>query len=133
MQGLDSAQCQRLLQVLNLHRLQAGEALFLEGDPGDSLYVLAQGSISIVGANGQRFVSYSAGTLFGELSLIDKQPRSACALADGDSEVLSLRREALDALARSDPLLCQQVQHNIAAQMSLRLRAASEAWREAAA
>ena len=133
MQGLDSAQCQRLQQALQLRRLQAGEALFHEGDPGNSLYLLTQGSISIVGANGQRFVSYSPGTQFGELSFIDRQPRSAGALADSDSVVLSLSREALDDLARSDPVLCQKLQHNIAMQMSLRLRAASEAWREAAA
>ena len=133
MQGLDSGQCQRLTQAMQLRQLKAGQPLFQEGDAGDSLYVLTRGSISIVGAHGQRFVSYSPGTLFGELSFVDRQSRSAGALADSDSLVLSLSRDALDDLARSDPLLCQKVQHNIAAQMSMRLRAASDAWREAEA
>ena len=133
MLGLDSEQCLRLAQAMQRRQMRAGEALFHEGDAGDLLYVLTQGSISIVGVNGLRFVSYSPGTLFGELSFVDRQARSAGAVADSDSTVLSLSRDALDELARSDPVLCLKVQHNISAQMSLRLRAASDAWREAAA
>ena len=48
LKDLDGAQCAQVLALLREKRLAAGELLFQEGDPGDALYVLSEGSISIV-------------------------------------------------------------------------------------
>ena len=72
---------------LERHTLAAGEVLFREGEPGDRLYVLAQGSISIVargldGAPDRRLASYGPGVMFGEAAMLDGGGRSASAIAD---------------------------------------------------
>ena len=55
-----------------------GEFVFLEGDPGDDLYVIAQGSASVRradGARSTRLVTFGEGTVFGEMALLDARPR----------------------------------------------------------
>ncbi len=133
MVGLTAANLAHLARHLQPQRLQAGQHLFEEGDAGDGVYVLTQGSVSLVSANGQRYASFSPATIFGELAMLDGQGRSAHAVADIDSEVFLLTREALATLADTDPLLCSQLYRNMAVHLAGRLRVASLAWRSAAA
>ncbi|MDP1902258.1 MAG: SulP family inorganic anion transporter [Rubrivivax sp.] len=129
--GLTSAQRTAVSRHLQACHLKAGERLFSEGDPGLGLYVLTRGSVSVVNASGQRYSSFSPDTIVGELAMLDGRGRSADAIADRDSELHLLTREALDALAAVDPLLCAQLYRNIAVHLAERLRAASDAWRRA--
>ncbi|MCV2359320.1 cyclic nucleotide-binding domain-containing protein [Paucibacter sp. TC2R-5] len=112
--------------------LKAGERLFSEGELGNGVYVLTRGSISIVSGSGQRFMSFSAGTMLGELALLDGQGRSADAVADQDAELFLLTSQALSAMAAADPLLCSQLYRNMALHLATRLRVATSAWRSAA-
>lgn len=115
--------------------LRAGQTLFAEGAPGDRLYVLARGSISVLAARqggqpAQRLVSFSPGAMLGEIALLDGAGRSATAVADTPVQLWALDRSALDALYAEQPRLCAQVHRNIALHLAERLRAASRAWRE---
>ena len=95
-------------------RLQPGEALFRQGDPADGLFVLTQGSISIVGRNGassQRFLSMSPGMMVGEAAMIDGQGRSADAVADMPCVVHHLDQATLTAIEREQPALALQLRH----------------------
>ncbi|MDC8771420.1 SulP family inorganic anion transporter [Roseateles albus] len=112
--------------------LKAGERLFSEGELGNGVYVLTRGSISIVSGSGQRFMSFSAGTMLGELALLDGQGRSADAVADQDADLFLLTPQALSAMAAADPLLCSQLYRNMALHLATRLRVATSAWRSAA-
>ena len=133
MAGLDAAQLTRVSQHLMAQRFRAGQRLFQEGEAADGVYVLTEGSVSLVSASGQRFASFSPATIFGELAMLDGLGRSAHAVADIDSEVYLLTREAMGTLARTDPLLCSQLYRNMAVHLAGRLRVASLAWRSAAA
>jgi MFS superfamily sulfate permease-like transporter len=130
--GLTQDQQRAVARHMQVQRLRAGERLFSEGDAALGVYVLAQGSISVVSASGQRYTSFSPGTIVGELAMLDGQGRSASAVADRDCEVHLLTREALEALAASDPLVCVRLYRNIAVHLAQRLRVASNAWRSAA-
>jgi MFS superfamily sulfate permease-like transporter len=125
MRRLDAQQLERVKERMAVCHLRAGEILFRQGDPGDRLYVLTQGSISIIGGKGpvrQRFVSFSPGIMIGEMSMLDGAGRSADAIADTDAVVWSLTREAYDALVLADPLLGERLTRNIAIHLSERLR-----------
>jgi SulP family sulfate permease len=115
---------------LERHRLAAGEVLFREGEPGDRLYALAQGSVSIVargldGAPDRRLASYGPGVIFGETAMLDGGGRSASAVADTPALVHVLTRAALDELRASDPAVGGKVLYNLAREQSARLRFAS--------
>ena len=137
LRGLSPVQCEAVVERLDRTMLQAGQLLFRRGDVGDRLYVLTEGSVSIVNAadasgRRQRFVSFSAGRMFGELAVLDGAGRTADAVADIDSVLWALTPEAISALDVIDHGLAAALYRNIAVHLSERLRAASAAWRHGA-
>jgi len=136
LRGLDNARRERLKVSMPARRLQPAEALFRQGDPGDALYVVTEGSITACspGDHGaHRYLSLSPGMMLGETALLDGRGRSADAVADVASVVHVLGRDALERIAREDPELARQLTTNIAVHLSERLRSASAAWQVAAA
>jgi CRP-like cAMP-binding protein/HEAT repeat protein len=101
--------------------------IFDQGDPGGALYVVVSGRVAIERA-GQRKGSFvrlatiEAHSCFGEMSLLDKGPRSAAATVIQDTLTLRLRREPLVALVRQYPDLAMEL-INV---LSQRLRAAND-------
>src|SRR5262245_42348783 len=97
----------------------AGQEIFKEGDPGDGVYVVKSGvvQISALVSNAERvvFSRMLAGDFFGEMSLIDNQPRSATASAEQACEVYFIPYQAmLDMLHRSPqfwPKLVEVMSH----------------------
>ena len=132
--GLDARQAQVLGAHMVERHLVAGERLFAQGDPGDHLYVLTAGSISVVdGQRGHRYVSFSPGMFFGEIAVLDGGGRTADAVADVASTVHALPIESFAVLQREEPALAAQVYRNVATNLSQRLRIAGAAWWHAAA
>ena len=105
-------------------RLHPGEMLFRQGDkvaPGHgAFYGLVKGSfkISSLREDGKEaiLVVLEAGNWFGEISLIDQQPRTHDATALGPAEVLALPRRAFDELMKK-PLFSQAICRMMAARM----------------
>ncbi|HEX8663823.1 MAG TPA: Crp/Fnr family transcriptional regulator [Beijerinckiaceae bacterium] len=87
--------------------LDAGEALFLKGDPGDALYALRRGRIRIVTSTeaGRRLTLniLGSGDVFGEIALLDGRPRTADAIAIEPCEFLMVRRRDFIALLERRP------------------------------
>lgn len=71
--------------------------ILFEDDPGDALYVVSRGQVKVVliGEDGREVILavLREGDFFGEMSLIDDQPRSAHVIALEDSDLLVLRRQ----------------------------------------
>jgi SulP family sulfate permease len=136
--GLDAGQLARLQPLLPRRRVAVKELLFCQGDPGDRVYVLTRGSITVSSAGDdahrlrQRYVSFSPGMMLGETAMLDGQGRTADAIADAPSVVHTLTREALEQLRGEDPVLAERLMTNIARHLSERLRHAAAAWRNAA-
>jgi CRP/FNR family cyclic AMP-dependent transcriptional regulator len=88
-------------------RLAAGEVLFRRGEPGATAYVVAQGRVKISGdgRSGRELLLalVEPGALFGELALLDGQPRSATAAALAPTRLLTLHRRDVLALLRAHP------------------------------
>lgn len=98
---------QAVSEVVDYHQLSAGDNLFQAGEPGDSLFIVHSGQIElyIKDTAGQKIVLTIAetGDLFGELSLLDSQPRTATAVALTDSGLLVLDRDDLLLLFKRNP------------------------------
>jgi len=131
--GLPGEALATLTRLLAQRRLEAGERLFAEGDPGDTIYLLTEGSVSVLDrARGQRFVSFSPGMCFGETAVLDGGGRTADARADEASTVFELPAALLQALQREQPAVAALIYRNLALHLSERLRGAAAAWRLAA-
>ncbi|MFO1326611.1 MAG: SulP family inorganic anion transporter [Rubrivivax sp.] len=131
LRGLDEAQRQQVMALMTPRRLAPGEFLFRQGDPADGLYVVSQGSISLIGTNegvSQRFLSVSPGMMLGETAMLDGGGRSADALADTAAVLHHLSTASLDELGRQHADVALQMHRNISIYLSSRLRAASAAW-----
>jgi signal transduction histidine kinase len=85
----------------------AGAEIFKEGDAGDALYVVKSGTVQIsaVVADGQRqiFSRLAPGEMFGEMAVIDNQPRSACAGAQVETTVYRVPRDAMLTMLEKSP------------------------------
>ena len=81
-----------------VRNLAAGDVLFREGEVGDFAYQVVKGKIEVCKFNGDEYVTLSIlekGALFGEMALIDKQPRSAMARATEETTVKEIDQNAL--------------------------------------
>ena len=91
-----------LLERMTERTLHDGEVVFEAGDPGDSLLVVAAGTIEICAerlGRRDRLATLGPGKVFGEVAVLDRGPRSATCVAFGESTVLELGADALDDLA----------------------------------
>ena len=113
-----------MLAACELQRLRPGEMLFRQGDavpPGTgAFYGLASGSIkaSSLREDGKEaiLVVLEAGNWFGEISLIDQQPRTHDATAVTACEVLALPRAAFDAMMQR-PVFARAISQMMAARV----------------
>ncbi len=92
---------------------RAGQLIFKRGDPGGSIFIVASGEVEIFVEDntGQRIVFETAkgGDFFGELSLLDGDPRSASSLAISDTKALRVDREDLQMLFTRHPSAAMDV------------------------
>jgi CRP-like cAMP-binding protein len=103
-----------------------GSVILFEDDPGDALYLVASGQVKVVliGEDGREVILsvLGEGAFFGEMALLDDEPRSAHVIAMEDSIVLALRREDFRARLRASP----EVAIALLKELSRRLRRADD-------
>lgn len=108
--------------------LAKGNTLFVEGEEGDRLFMVISGQVDIMkvlGIHGEHrpIARVGAGTMLGELSVVDGQPYSATAVACEPARVLILSHDRLDELSSEQPKIGVQILNGIAKIMARRLRA----------
>jgi CRP/FNR family transcriptional regulator, cyclic AMP receptor protein len=96
-QGLDRAELGHFAELARERSYPKGSVILFEDDPGDSLYIVRTGRVKVVkvGEDGREVILgwLGVGDHFGELSLIDGQPRSAHVIAVDEADMIILRRE----------------------------------------
>jgi len=116
----------RLFQGLAKRHYEAGDVLFKEGDVGRALFILEWGQIAIVRRDAagtpQRIAVLDSGDYFGEISLMDDQPRTASAVAVTPCRVYLLYRTELDALLQEAPHAGAAIMAHLAEVLATRLR-----------
>jgi CRP/FNR family transcriptional regulator, cyclic AMP receptor protein len=86
----------------------AGQTVFVEGEPGDKLYLVRSGTVSL-SAHGEVLETVGAGGLFGEMAVIDREPRSASAVAETDCELVSVEKRRFWFLVQETPYFAEIV------------------------
>jgi len=104
---LADAELARFAEVLREREYPKNSVFLFEDDPGDALYVVRAGQVKVVliGEDGREVILsvLTDGDFFGEMSLIDDEPRSAHVIAMKDSQLLVLRREDFQAQLEVQP------------------------------
>jgi CRP/FNR family transcriptional regulator, cyclic AMP receptor protein len=102
--------------------LTANEVLFFAGDPGDGFYRLDEGllKVGVTSATGaERILAIlGAGSIVGDLAIIDGKPRSATVTALRDCKLRFVSRAAFEAFAGKEP----QIYHYLTKLLAERLR-----------
>jgi CRP-like cAMP-binding protein len=83
----------------------AGAVIFEEGDPGSRMYVIQTGRVRVVKQMGGRSLALAVlgpGDFFGEMALLEGQPRSASAVVAEPSRILELDEQAFADLVRGN-------------------------------
>ncbi len=95
-----------LAQHLEPVHAGAGEMIVGKGEPGDCLYIVAEGQLRAM--DGERVLNeLGRRDVFGEMSVLDAQPRSASVMAVTDARLLKLKQADLNALMAQQPEVAQ--------------------------
>jgi SulP family sulfate permease len=109
---------------------KAGERIFSRGDAGDSLFLIRRGAVRIqlpiAGKLTYHVATFGRGDFFGEMTFLDREPRSADAMAFTDTELFELSRVRFDTLAAEHKKLAIQLLEGIARTLAIRLRRANK-------
>jgi SulP family sulfate permease len=115
-----------LQAAIVIRQYKSGDTIFTAGHPGDELFFVRHGSVRILlplaGHAPHHLSTSGRGEPFGELSFVDRAPRSADAVADTDIEVYVLTREKFDALTNEHHKLALNLLEWLAAVIAGRLR-----------
>jgi CRP-like cAMP-binding protein len=97
----------RMGELTRLRRHPKGSVILFEDDPGDALYVVIEGHVKVVliGEDGREVIlaTLADGDFFGEMSLIDDEPRSAHVIAMENSNLLVLLRDDFQRCLEDNP------------------------------
>ena len=114
--GLSQRQLGKLLIKLFERNYQAGETIFVQGEAGKALFIVLSGQVSIfrnADETEEHFATLSAGSYFGELALIDDEPRFASARADEPTGLLMLYKSDFDDLIDGHKAIAIKVMSNL--------------------
>lgn len=121
---------QEMLQVMPItfeQTIESGSVIIKEGDAGENLFILVEGRCA-VSSGGVELATVEPGNAFGELALLDRQPRSATVTALERCRVLVIRSSDFEKLTHSGTLAVK-ILWNVVHELSERLRQSNEKMR----
>lgn len=125
--GLPPAGVDDLIRRMTQRSSSARSAVVSQGEPGAGLFIVVSGRVklAVLGDNGREITLHllRTGEVFGEVSLLDRSPSTATAIAIGDASVACISREALFEHMQAYPLTML----NLVEEMARRQRRAEEA------
>jgi SulP family sulfate permease len=105
---------------------KAGESIFRRGDTGDELLLIRRGSVRIMlpldDKHSHHLATFGRGDFLGEMAFLDREPRSADAIAFADTDIYALSRQRFDALASNHKRLAINLFDALARMLAIRLR-----------
>jgi CRP/FNR family cyclic AMP-dependent transcriptional regulator len=117
-----------LAATLTVQTPESGEVVFREGDDASAMYVVLRGEMEVLKKSKRgteaRVALLGPSDWFGEMSIVDIQPRSATVRALAPSRLLRITAADLDALYRYDLRSYSLIVLNLARELSRRLRVA---------
>ena len=128
--GLSGSELLAIESVAELQPVCSGDVIIRTGDPADAMYFVLEGSVSVrvslASGRSRRLSTLGAGVAFGEMAILDDQPRSADIVADEDGALARLSVDDLRDLAIEHPNLGATLYRNLSVALSRRLRSAND-------
>lgn len=126
-QDFEESERADLALLMKLEQYDSGKEIFREGDPGGQMFLVASGSVEVQkqrshGAGRIVIARFERGGVIGEMSLIDRMPRSASVIAVQPTHAYIMTQEALDELIEVKPQLAIKFLKGLSVLLSLRLR-----------
>ena len=91
----------------------AGQVIFSEGEPGTVMYGVQGGSVALI-VNGTTVEIVRPGGIFGELALLDNEPRTATAVAEIDATLVPVDQARFMLMVRQTPFFAMDVMRLLA-------------------
>jgi CRP/FNR family cyclic AMP-dependent transcriptional regulator len=92
----------------DLRGFRTGDTIFRAGDRGDCMFVVVEGDVEIH-VNGVVVERLQAGSIFGEMALIDAEPRSGTAIAATDCKLAAIGEKRFLRLIEQTPRFALQI------------------------
>lgn len=133
---LSEAQLERMKPYLDRQLFPPRSALFREGDPGDRLYLLARGAVSIMAVDPvdrskqRRVLTLAPGVMFGEMAMLTEGTALGTAVAEEESVTYTLSRKCLQDIRIVDRDLYEQLLLNMVTHVAGLLRMTTGVLRE---
>ena len=107
---------QKLARVSEELRVARGETIVEQGDVGRTAYVIISGNATVRRAR-KKVATLGPGDVIGELSLLDKGPRTAYVVADTDMQLLALSAKNFHGVLDEIPSLSQKLLASLASRV----------------
>lgn len=117
----DYKEMTKIMTLMKTKKFKAGEKIVTEGETGEQLFVILSGTADVI-VHENIVAELSDSAYFGELSLIDKEPRSATVMAKSDLEALVLERKDFDHLISHEPQVSVKMLWRFAQTLTSRIR-----------
>lgn len=129
-EGLSDAEAEHAVAHLEPVPLAAEDTLFRQGDPGDAAYLVVSGQVeirlSVPGQPDRVATRLEAGAIFGEVSLLTNEPRTATVRAPAPAGLLRIQRDALHAAVGRGELWACRLVLGVAQALARRLSAVDQ-------
>jgi len=120
-QNLSEEELRKVSLLFELVDLPMGEVLFYEKEPADEMYIVLEGKVkaSLFNERGDELVlaEFGPGEFIGEMGIIDQGPRSATAIAEENSRLAVLSRDAFLKILRENPDIALNVMRSLVARL----------------
>jgi CRP-like cAMP-binding protein len=110
------ADARRNVSAPTVQTFPAGAVIFSEGDRGECMYVVQEGTVELL--RGDRLIhTVGPGGMLGEMAIVNRQPRSLTARAKYDCELRVLDEAQFLTTIQSNPGFALEVMRNLAARL----------------
>ncbi len=127
---LDEGELARVVEVCKEQRFQGAETVFKEGEPGNRLYIIAEGEVrisrNIPGSGEEALAVLKKGSVFGEMAIFDRSERSTDAIANADCVLLTITRSDFELLMDFNRDIAYKVLWAVVRLLSARLRVTND-------
>jgi len=127
---LDEGELARVAEVCKEQKFQGAETVFKEGEPGNRLYIIADGEVrisrNIPGSGEEALAVLKKGAVFGEMAIFDRSERSTDAIANADSILITITRSDFELLMDFNRDVAYKVLWAVVRLLSARLRVTND-------